>query len=290
MKILLTGANGFVGANLAREILKGTDWDLTCMVRDKADRLPDGVQVWAHNLRSEISSTEKFDIIIHAGGNPSSKSCIENPSSAVEDNIGATFNILEFSRKTNVKKLVFFSTCEVYKNRSGDATEDDPTCSHNMYAASKLACEHMCEAYARTYGIQAIVFRLLNTWGPHCQPERFPSIVARRLAQEESAHFVLDTRSTKRWLAIGEMAERVILTVNLWPESSFEIFNLVGDEDLSLDQFISKFGTNFTFEYVEKDHEKGYLSAMNALGVKLKHLLSKNNNDISSTCSSNKNK
>lgn len=284
MKVLLTGANGFVGANLAKKITEVTDWGLTCLVRDNADRVPDAARPWRHNLKNELASDEKFDLIIHAAGNPSSKSCIENPTSAVADNITSTFNVLEFARRTGAKKFVFFSTCEVYKNRSGDATEDDPTCSHNMYAASKLACEHMCEAYARTYGIKVIMFRLLNTWGPHCQPDRFPSIVARRFAQEERPHFVLDTRSTKRWLSIEEMALRVIRTINIWPESPFEIYNLVGDDDLSLDQFISKFGSNFTFEYTERVHEKGYVPAMNALGLKLKALLSKNSNEAIAAC------
>lgn len=284
MKVLLTGANGFVGANLSRKIVDTTDWDLTCIVRDDGDRIPDQVTTWRHNLKNELASDEKFDLIIHAAGNPSSKSCIENPTSAVSDNITSTFNILEFARRAGTKKFVFFSTCEVYKNRAGDATEDDPVCSHNMYAATKLACEHMCEAYARTYGIQVIMFRLLNTWGPHCQPDRFPSIVTRRFAQETTPHFVLDTRSTKRWLAIEEMATRVIRTINLWTESPFEIYNLVGDDDLSLDQFISKFGSNFTFEYTDRVHEKGYVPAMNALGLKLKALLSKNNNEAIAEC------
>jgi nucleoside-diphosphate-sugar epimerase len=279
MKVLLTGANGFVGANLVRKIIEVTGWDLECLVRDSSDRIPDHVNTSHHNLKNELDFDEKFDLIIHAAGNPSSKSCIENPASAVSDNITSTFNVLEFARRSGTKKFVFFSTCEVYKNRSGDATEDDSTCSHNMYAATKLACEHMCEAYAHTYGIQVIVFRLLNTWGPHCQPDRFPSIVARRFAQETRPHFFLDTRSTKRWLSVEEMATRVIKTVNLWTESPFEIYNLVGDDDLSLDQFISKFGSNFTFEYTERVHEKGYIPAMNALGLKLKDLLSKSSNE-----------
>lgn len=284
MKVLLTGANGFVGANLVRKIIEVTDWDLTCLVRDDGDRIPDHVTTWLHNLKNELVSDEKFNLIIHAAGNPSSKSCIENPTSAVTDNITSTFNILEFARCTGVKKFVFFSTCEVYKNRAGDATEDDPTCSHNMYAASKLACEHMCEAYARTYGIKVIILRLLNTWGAHCQPDRFPSIIAQRFAQEPQPHFILDTRSTKRWLSIDEMATRVIKTVNIWPDSPFEIYNLVGDEDLSLDQFIAKFGSNFTFEYTERVHEKGYVPAMNALGLKLKDLLGKSSNEAITTC------
>jgi UDP-glucose 4-epimerase len=209
-----------------------------------------------------------FDLIIHAAGNSSSKECIAHPNIAFSDNILGTFNILEFARKTGVKSVVYFSSCEVYSKQLTDATETDPTVAYNMYGASKLCGEHMCEAYSKTYGIKFLIIRLLNTWGPHCQPQRFPSIIEQKFASEERPHFILDTTSRKRWLHIEVMAQRLITLINKWPETACEVFNFVGDENLQLHEFISKFGKEFTWEYMVRTHESGYFPESNADGAK----------------------
>jgi len=257
MKVLLTGAGGFVGKNVAAAIIRGTPWELTTL--DRA----------AHDLKDPLELPTAFDLIIHAAANPSAKECIEEPTRAFNDNILGTFNVLEFARKTGVKNFVYFSSCEVYADRSLDAVESDRTSAHNMYGASKLCGEHMCEAYAKSYGINCLVVRLLNTWGPHCQPQRFPSIIRRKFETEECPHFVLETASRKRWLYIETMAERLIKLIGKWPSDKFTVFNMVGDESLQLHEFISKFGTNFTYEYKTREHAAGYLPEMNAEGSKL---------------------
>lgn len=261
MKVLLTGSNGFVGKNIASKIGLETSWELTCLDRSM------------HDLKFPLKLDTKFDLIIHAAANPSSKECIEDPSRAFSDNILGTFNVLEFARKTGVKKFVFLSSCEVYAERGRDADEVSRTAAHNMYGASKLSGEHMCEAYGKSYGMECVVIRLLNTWGPHCQPQRFPSIIQRKFETEECPHFVLETPSRKRWLHIETMASRLIELINKWPAVPFEVFNMVGSENLQLHEFISKFGTKFTYEYKQREHAGGYLPEMNADGTKLENYM-----------------
>jgi len=273
MKILLTGANGFVGINILNEIIMNTTWEVICLINKNEDKIPKIVQK-IYNLNID----EKFDIIIHAGANSSSKSCIDNPNFALNDNIIPTFNILEFARKNNCKKIIFLSGCEVYGYSTSKSNEKDMLISRNMYGASKVAGEHMCSAYFHSYGISCVIIRLLNTYGPHCQPERFPSIIQKKFETEEIPHFILTNTTTKRWLDITEMAKRIVFLVTNM-EVGVDIFNFVGDDDLTLVEFIQKLSNNkpFTFEY-KIDTLSGYNPNYNADGTKFNEFKKKLNN------------
>jgi len=269
MRILVTGGNGFVGINIVNEILNNTDWEIVCYVNKNAERIPSHVK--QITSLAELTSDIIFDVIIHAGGNPSSKSCILNPVDAFQSNIAFTFEILEFARATNIRKLIFFSSCEVYGFASDTSCETDMLRSYNMYGASKVACEHMCSAYFHTYGISTVAIRLLNTYGPYCQEERFPSIIQKKFETEQIPHFILTNKTSKRWLDIREMARRTIFIIKNMP-IGFENFNFVGDENLNLAEFIKKLSNNreFTYEYIETPQISGYHHEGNADGSKYK--------------------
>lgn len=272
MKVLITGGNGFVGINIINEIIKNTNWNIVCLIHKNYDKIPNNIETIY-----QLDDNMIFDVIIHAGGNPSSKSCINSPESAFQDNISSTFNILEFSRRTGVKKIIFFSSCEVYGFAKDTSCETDMLYSYNMYGASKVACEHMCSAYFHTYGISTVAIRLLNTYGPFCQEERFPSIIQKKFENEDIPHFILSNKTSKRWLSITEMAKRTIFIINNMP-IGFETFNFVGNENLNLVEFIDKISGNrkFTYEYAKEDIN-GYHHEGNADGSKfLKFALDNN--------------
>ncbi len=274
MKVLITGGNGFVGINIVNEIIQNTDWQIVCLIHKNSHRIPTSIE-----KVYELNDNMTFDVIIHAGGDPSSKSCINNPENAL-GNIVNTFNILEFARRTNVKKMIFFSSCEVYGFATDTSCETDMLYSYNMYGASKVSCEHMCSSYFHTYNISIVAIRLLNTYGPYCQEERFPSIINKKFENEEVPHFILSNKTSKRWLSITEMAKRTIFIIKNMP-IGFETFNFVGDENLNLVEFINKISGNkkFTYEY-KKEEINGYHHEGNADGEKFKIFRNKINNKI----------
>jgi len=275
MKILITGGNGFVGRNIIDEIINNTDWMVICLIHinDNIPEFPERI-----NKYKKIDDiTTKIDVIIHAGGNPSSKSCISNPESGINDNILYTFELLEFARKNDIKKFIFLSSCEVYGFATETSSESDELKSYNMYGASKVACEHICSAYFHTYSICTTAIRLINTYGPHCQKERFPSIIKQKFENEKIPHFIISNKTKKRWLDIKEMAKRIVFIINNMP-NYFEVFNFVGDDNLTLLEFIEKFSDSkkFTYEYI-KEEISGYHHEGNADGSKFKLFCIENN-------------
>ena len=271
MKVLITGGNGFVGVNIINEIITNTDWEIVCYINKNSNNIPENI-----NKIYDLNTNLFFDVIIHAGGNPSSKSCISNPKFGLQDNICFTFEILEYARTNNIKKIIFLSSCEVYGYATDTSSETDLLQSYNMYGASKVACEHMCSAYYHSYGISTTSIRLINTFGPCCQEERFPSIIKKKFETENIPHFILSNKFTKRWLDIQEMARRVIFIIKKM-SIGFDIFNFVGDENLSLVDFINKISNNkpFTYEYMKEDIN-GYHHEGNANGQKFMEFYKKN--------------
>lgn len=272
MKILLTGSNGFLGANLTDYILGNhPDYDLTCMIHTRSDRIPSGIRTLKHNLNEPLDFSEYFDIVIHAAGCPSSRECIESPGLGV-DNIIQTYNIIEFCRKNKVPKFVFFSSCEVYGSSARTCTEDDVLNSTNMYGASKVAGEHMCSAYSHTCGLRCIALRVMNSWGPYCQKDRFYTFVIDSFKMNTRPHFVLHTKGRKRWINVGEVCKKAFRIIEL-DLPAFSVFNIVGRENLTLEEFISKFGSDYTVEYKCPSFENGYEPGLNADGSKLDKVL-----------------
>ena len=263
MKVLITGGNGFVGINIINEIINTTDWSIVCYINKNSNNIPDNIE-----KIYDLNTPHAFDVIIHAGGDPSSKSCISNPHNGLKHNINFTFEILEYARLNNIKKIIFLSSCEVYGHPNESSCESDVLVSYNMYGASKVACEHMCSAYYHSYGISTTAIRLINTFGPFCQEERFPSIIQNKFKTEEIPHFILSTQTKKRWLDIREMARRIVYIINNM-HVGFEVFNFVGDENISLVDLIIKLSNNkpFTYEYF-KDNIDGYHHEGNANGSK----------------------
>ena len=82
----------------------------------------------------------------------------------------------------------------------------------------------------------------------------FPSIIKKKFKTEKIPHFILSDKTKKRWLDIKEMAKRIIYVINNMP-NKFEIFNFVGDKNLTLVDFIKIFSEDreFTYEYVKEE-------------------------------------
>lgn len=270
--VLITGARGFVGHALVQQILSNTNWNIICVNRNnnpqRHDRLAhihsNRVSYIVHDIQQPMPDVGPVDYVLHAGGNPSAADCLANPNSAVQDNILGTVNLLNWARTQLIKRFVLFSTAEVFGPGQGrDFTSTDRFNSNNPYAASKAAAEELCSAYQVSYGLPCYAVRLVNTFGPRCQPERFPVLATRKLL-EGSAEFKIHTNngkiSSRRWFHIDDMASQVLFLLqleNYQPELSMGRFNLAGPKEINnlelLQMIADAVGTTFDYELVPLD-------------------------------------
>jgi len=246
-KILITGARGFVGSALVEYFIYNTEYTIYYTERSyKSNTRLDNMDF---KNRVFVWNNENIDIILHAAGNASSLDCIKNPESAINDNILETFKMLEIARKYKIEHFIYISSVEVY-GIEGLCKENSRCISMNMYAASKHACEQMCNAYFNSYGVPCSIVRLNNTFGKMCQEDRFPVLAIKKLLNKEK--FILHSNNGeivgRRWFSIHDVVDMIYFIIRQPPGKTY---NTTGNyiSNLEFLTYIARAMDIQTFEY-----------------------------------------
>ncbi|PKO04169.1 MAG: NAD-dependent dehydratase [Chloroflexi bacterium HGW-Chloroflexi-3] len=208
MNILLTGAAGFIGSNLSKE-LRATSYKLRAFVRynSRADigllstlppELLSTVEIIFGDLRDPSAILEAAtgcDLIYHLGALISIPYSYLHPVETVQSNILGTLNILEAARQLNIP-VVHTSTSEVYGTAMRvPIDESHPLQGQSPYSASKIGADKLVESYYRSFEVPTITVRPFNTYGPGQSARAvIPTIITQALTQDHLNLGSLDTR------------------------------------------------------------------------------------------------
>jgi UDP-glucose 4-epimerase len=180
VSVLITCGAGFIGSHLVDALMvRGEE---VCVFDNLSTGSIENVRHWLGNpnftlIKGDLLNTtdlekleiKRYSLIFHFAANPEVKIGSTDPNIHFQQNIVATYNLLELIRKADAKPmLIFASTSTVYGEASEIPTPEDyaPLMPISTYGASKLACEALITAYAYTYGFKAIIYRLANIVGP----------------------------------------------------------------------------------------------------------------------------
>ncbi len=158
-KALVTGNTGFLGKNLVPELRKH-GIEAVGYSSGQGNDILDAPQL--------SQATRNVDIVYHLAAYAKPAESLQNPSLAVDVNVGGTLNVLEACRKNNFL-LIYPSSCEIYGDSREPITEQHELNPPNPYAASKAAADRLCYSFARTYKIKVASLRLFNPYGAHQQ-------------------------------------------------------------------------------------------------------------------------
>ncbi len=178
---MITGGLGFVGSHLCDELLKNTSHNLVILSKNLSKK--HNISHISHNLKLEKVDVTNFnklddsiernrpDVIIHLAGQTSHSKSFENPLQDVDSNVKSTLFILEKIRKMNLKcRFILGSTFIVVgKPKKLPVDEETPTNPTTIYGVNRLASEYYCKIYHQVYGLDSIVFRITNSFGPREQ-------------------------------------------------------------------------------------------------------------------------
>jgi len=179
-KILVTGAAGFIGSQLAHRLWqdKNEVVFLDNFSYGSEDNLIfDDVDFRETILRMDVRDTEglyrlyeqeKFDYVYHIAAISPLPDCQLNPAEAVANNVMGTVNVLEAGRRYGVKKVIFASTSAVYENNTDfPSVEENVVPPSLIYPNTKYTAERYCQAYVDVYGMNVTCLRFTNVFGPH---------------------------------------------------------------------------------------------------------------------------
>ncbi|MCF0105699.1 MAG: NAD(P)-dependent oxidoreductase [Holdemanella sp.] len=230
-RILITGATGLIGLNLVNAFLffnEKTDNPCTILAcirnRDKAIRLfgeNDTIEYIIQDITEDLDVD--CDYIIHAASMTSSKDFMYKPVETIDIAIKGTQNVLNLSRKYNVKKMVYLSSMEIYGHpeKGHEVLEEevagfDIHNPRNSYPVSKILCESMAVSMAKEYGVNACILRLTQTFGygvPYEDGRVFAQFM--RSAMERKDIILKTKGETERCYLYTADAIRAIITLLL---------------------------------------------------------------------------
>ena len=262
MRVLVTGGAGFIGHHVIDEILRRTDWEVISLDRldysGNLNRLQNvlhdnpnksKVKIVFHDLKAEInphvsSHIGKVDIILHIAAGSHVDRSIDFPMEFALDNTIGTVNLLNYARTQDLKRLIYFSTDEVFGPAPEGVSylENDRYNSTNPYSASKAAGEEFCVAFENTYGLPIYITHTMNVFGERQSPEKFIPLCTRCVQNGEKIKIHSDPSKTKagsrHYIHARDVADALLFLLNkpTIQEKDFggakcPKFNIVGKEE-----------------------------------------------------------
>jgi len=275
VKVLITGAAGFIGHHLVKALLDRTDWRITIIDRlDCSGNLNRLAEIGAaknprvrfvyHDLRAQANEQlagqiGAHDYILHLAAATHVDRSIDDPLSFVLDNVVATCNILDFARLTGCEKFLNFSTDEVFGPAPiGVAyAEDDRYNAGNPYAATKAGAVQLGLSFHNTYKLPVITTHTMNVIGTRQHPEKMVPMTIAKVSSGREVTIHADptcTRPGSRYYIDAESVADGVLFV-LDRGVAGEKYNIVGEremDNLELAQRIaSAVGQDLSYKLVD---------------------------------------
>ncbi len=190
MKILITGSAGFIGFNLAKNLIKNKKYFVTGI--DNFDKYYDvtlkrrrnniliknknfkfhKINILNEKLLEKIFKKNKFDFVFHLAAQAGVRYSISYPKKYIDSNYVGFFNIIQFVKKYKVKRLFYASSSSVYgDNNKFPLRESERISPKNIYALSKKSNEEISSVYSNYYNVNCTGLRFFTVYGEWGRPD-----------------------------------------------------------------------------------------------------------------------
>ena len=237
MKILVTGGLGFIGSNFVRHMVDKVDVTVVDALKygSNENNLKDFEykfvkgDICDYELMAELGKA--VDAIVNFAAETHVDRSISNPYAFVESNVIGTYTILETMRKASLEaKLVHVSTDEVYGDiEEGSFKEEDTLRPSSPYSASKASADMFVLAYVRTYGLNAVITRCTNNYGPYQFPEKLIPKAILRVQKDMKIPIYGTGKNVRDWIFVNDHCEAINLVLKSGERG--EIYNISGNEE-----------------------------------------------------------
>jgi len=248
MKIVVTGGSGFIGSNLAGELLKNHEVtiidNLSTGRIENLDYIRNKVQFIQGSITDQNLLKETFfdvDTVFHQAAIPSVERSLHDPIASNEVNVDGTLKVLVAARDCGVRKVVYASSSSVY----GDTPmlpkrEEMKPNPKSPYAISKLAGEYYCRMFSYVYGLKTVCLRYFNVFGPRQNPHsEYAAVIPRfvtSILEGRPPIIYGDGQQTRDFTFVRDVVKANVLAANGNIEG---IFNIACGRRISLNELVA---------------------------------------------------
>jgi dTDP-glucose 4,6-dehydratase len=245
MNILVTGGCGFIGSNFVRLALRARkDLRITNLDALTYAGNPENLRDLEEESRYRFvkgSITDGpavdglvrggFDAIVNFAAESHVDRSLYGPTEFVQTNLQGTVNLLEAAKRHQVKRFLQISTDEVYGSLppEGFFSEQTPLHPNNPYSATKAAADMMVQAYAHTFGLDALITRSSNNYGPYQYPEKFIPLFASNAMDGKRVPLYGDGMHIRDWLHVEDNCRGILAALE--KGKSGQVYNLGGGNE-----------------------------------------------------------
>jgi len=243
---LVTGGAGFIGSHIVDYLIRH-GWYVRVVDNLSSGRI-ENLEHVKDNPNLEIAIVDLKDqktihkiiedvkVVFHYAANPEVRVSTTHPRIHFNENIVATFNLLEAMRESSVKYLVFASSSSVYgEPNTIPVPEDAPLKPVSVYGASKVACEALIQVYSKLYGIKSVILRYANVIGPRLRHGVVYDFV-QKLAKEPGKLEILgDGTQIRSFIYIDDAITATMLALNKL-NKQLEIYNVASEDWITIKQ------------------------------------------------------
>lgn len=259
MKSLVTGGKGFIGSNLVKKLIKEHKNEVIVIDNNSSNSENNNTISGAKYYDLDLKDFDKIlplfkgvNRVFHMAADVSIDFCNKNPRISGINNSNITLNTLECCRLHNIKKYVFSSTSAVYKSAKTKLfyKENDETNPLNLYSASKLFGEQLCNIYYKLYGIETVSLRYFNVFGPNLKLSPYSSVIVKFLNSKEQnkpLSIYGDGKQTRDFVFVDDVVNANILASEISLKEYGSIYNIGSGNSITIKQLAKNISKKYVY-------------------------------------------
>ena len=247
MQLLITGGAGFIGSHSV-EAAKAAGYRVRVfdnLSSGNRENLPAGTELVVGDVTDWAqvrAAAEGCDAVLHLAALVSVPQSMRQPVDTLAINTAGTANVLEAARQVGMHRFVLASTCAVYGDLPGLKDEQSPVLPLSPYAASKLMAEQWAQLYTTAYGLETIVLRYFNVYGPRQRADSpYSGVLARWCTAVQSGETCTvfgDGSQTRDFVSVHDVADANLLALTSPDVQPGTLYTVATGHSVSLNEIL----------------------------------------------------
>lgn len=249
-KFLITGGAGFIGSNLADELIRQGGKvvildNLVTGFRENLEEINGDFEFVEGDLNDDDkleSAVEGVETIFHQAALPSVPRSVKNPLETHQACVNGTFNLLLKAKENNVRRVIYAASSSAYGDKETlpkvETMLPEPL---SPYAAAKLMGEYYCQVFSRVYGLETICLRYFNVFGPRQNPaSQYSGVISRfvdALMADKTPVIYGDGETSRDFTYIANIVDANIKAART-AQGIGEVMNAANGERISLNELL----------------------------------------------------